>query len=429
MVRLLTSSATPPPAPIDRPRSAGESAAVRPADLAAVLLDSHDRPWSDRQVRRLLIAALALQVGSGIAMVLLPWLLLAAGGGAMSSAGGFLSTYLVYLVAGYPIALAAERRGARFAACAGGLVGLVGALALAVSLAASAPPLAIVAGGIWLGLARPCADGALYAALARHDDEDFVDAGSFIGSLLVLGRIGGPALAAAGWAVGGGGGAIGALMLAFALALAAAGPGSARRPLIEASGSLGDGLRHIASRARRAVLANTAWNVLLGGGSLALLAPHLAALGGDPASGTAVVLAGNLAALAASLAARGLLGRYGPEPLLRWTLPASGLGLGLLALAPDVPSAALAFALGYLPNQLWISAVLVAVGQQAPAAIRPSVAAGARIAVFGGLVAGALPAGLLAERLGTGPVMALCAAGAALLGAAWLATEPTRPPR
>jgi hypothetical protein len=388
------------------------------------------------QLRLLIAAQMAVIVAGGMAMISLPWFVLASGGGPVAASFSFLVTYVPYLLLGVPAGAIGDRLDRRLTMILAGGLGTVCAGALAAAaLHGSVPLVVVLVAGFGLSTVRPLADAAFFSCLAGHDDDGFISVGTFMSSANVAGRIIGPLAAGTLIVLFGSPVALSLIAVLFASSVMAAACAPDIVRVVPAPESMMTGVRaaaaYLAGPARVILVSNTLWNLLTGGAGLVLVAPFVASLGGNAAAGSAVVVAGNLAALAAAAAMPSAISRFGTRAVLTAAFPLTGLGLLAFAGSGSPLGALCLYALLYVANQGWVSAVLVAAQADAPVAVRASTASLSRVCAFGGIVVGGSIAGLAAGSFGVratiaGSGVAVLAIGLAL--AAWRLSQPSNLP-
>jgi MFS family permease len=318
-----------------------------------------------------------------------------------------------------PAGAIGDKLNRRVTVAIGGVAGAVCAGVLAgLALSGSAPLPAVLALGLGMAAVRPLSDAAFFATLAGHGDDGFISVGTFMSSANVFGRIAGPIAAGVLIVLAGPPLALALIAALFGAAAAAAviAPDVARR--VAAPASMSAGLReaaaYLAGPARQIVAGNTIWNLFTGGASLALIAPFVASIGGNAAAGSAVMVAGNLSALACAAAMPLFISRFGTRAIMIAAFPLTGLGLLIFSLSNSIPAAIGLYALEYFVAQSWVSGTLVATQSDAPRSCRASVASLSRVLAFGGIVIGGAAAGLAAGAFGVRATIA--ASGLLVLG-------------
>ncbi len=181
--------------------------------MKGVLLRSRDG-------RRFLVAQLMDSMAGGLSLVVLPWMVLDAGGSRSLAGAAFLIATIPYLVLGLHAGELGDRRGRRRIMVSAAVLQAVAAcvlpLTVAVGPAASDLPLALIfAAGMGVTAGRVFVDAAAFGATARLvGDEHFVEGQANLSLVWSLGFLIGPAL---------GGGLIGLVGAVEALWVEAAG--------------------------------------------------------------------------------------------------------------------------------------------------------------------------------------------------------------
>ena len=181
--------------------------------MKGVLLRSRDG-------RRFLVAQLMDSMAGGLSLVVLPWMVLDAGGSRSLAGAAFLIATIPYLVLGLHAGELGDRRGRRrimvTAAALQAVAASVLPLTVALGPAASDLPLALIfAAGMGVTAGRVFVDAAAFGATARLvGDEHFVEGQANLSLVWSLGFLIGPAL---------GGGLIGLVGAVEALWVEAAG--------------------------------------------------------------------------------------------------------------------------------------------------------------------------------------------------------------
>jgi len=304
--------------------------------------------------RRYLIAQLMDAIAGGLAMVVLPWVVLDAGGSRSLAGAAYLIGTVPYVVLGLPAGSIGDRWPRRRVMLAATCVQAVSAVLLPAAVALGRPerelPLAFVfAAGLGVSAGRVYVDAAAFGAIARLvGGGHFVEGQAALSLVWSLGFLVGPAL---GGALIGLVGPVQTLWLQTAgFVIAAAlfagirtdlGPDEADRP--ERRGQSGIRLVIRNPVLRRLTAVGMAWNLVVNlFYSLIVVYVRVQLHAGGAAAGRMLAL-GGLTGLVGGSAAPAVRGWLGPSRALRCTLVANALAAAALALAGGLVTSTLAF--------------------------------------------------------------------------------------
>jgi len=156
-----------------------------------------------RDGRRFLVAQLMDSLGGGLSTVVLPWLVLDAGGSGAEAGAAFLVTTVPYVLLGLPAGEIGDTRPRRRVMEAGLVVQLASALLIPVTVLAgigprSLPLVLIYVGGLGVTAGRVFVDAAAFGAIQRLVGKGhFVEGQAALSLVWSLGFLIGPALGGA----------------------------------------------------------------------------------------------------------------------------------------------------------------------------------------------------------------------------------------
>lgn len=390
--------------------------------MKGVLLRSRDG-------RRFLVAQLMDSMAGGLSLVVLPWMVLDAGGSRSLAGAAFLIATIPYLVLGLHAGELGDRRGRRPIMVTAAVLQAVAAsvlpLTVAVGPAASDLPLALIfAAGMGVTAGRVFVDAAAFGATARLvGDEHFVEGQANLSLVWSLGFLIGPAL---------GGALIGLLGAVEALWVEAAGFALAAVLLASIRTELGPEAAEGARRAgvlsgvevvardrtlRRLTSVSMAWNLTVNvfyALMVVFLRTHLHASGPEAGrmlaiGGAAGVAGGALAPLARE--------RLGPTGALRAGLIGSAAASVVLALAPGLGVATAAFAGLEITGLFFITLVIGERQTRAAPAQQARVGITGRMAALLAASIGAVAASALVAVISPGGVFVVAAAATVAVAA------------
>jgi predicted MFS family arabinose efflux permease len=318
--------------------------------VANVLLSTADG-------RRFLIAQLMDSLGGGLSFVVLPWLVLDAGGSPSEAAAAFLVGTIPYVLLGLPAGDVGDRRQRRRVMELGVMVQLAAALVIPVVVLAGTdarqlPLVLIYAAGLGVTAGRVFVDAAAFGAVSRLVGEgNFVEGQAGLSFVWSLGLLVGPAI---------GGALIGLLGASEALWVQAAGFALAWALIASMKVDLGPGERSSDDTGgvmaglmlvvrdptlRMLTTVGMAWNLAVNMMYALIVVFARGELHADgPATGWMLAIGGG-AGLLGGLAAPVVHRRLGAGLALRVALLGSGLGAIALALAGNVYTGTIGFSL------------------------------------------------------------------------------------
>jgi MFS family permease len=372
--------------------------------------------------RRFLVAQLMDSMAGGLSLVVLPWIVLDAGGSRSLAGAAFLIATVPYLVLGLHAGELGDRRRRKpimvWCAALQAVAAAVLPVIVALGPAASDLPLALVfAAGMGVTAGRVFVDAAAFGATARLvGDAHFVEGQSSLSLVWSLGFLIGPAL---GGALIGLVGAVEALWIESAgFALAAVllatihtdlGPdasGAGRAPVLA-----GIGVVARDRTLRRLTSVSMAWNLTVNvfyALMVVFLRTELHASGPDAGRMLAIGGAAGLAGGAVAPVARE---RLGATAALRIGLVASAAATVALALAPGLGVATAAFAGLEISGLFFITLVIGERQTRANPSQQARVGITGRMAALLASSVGAVAASALVAVLSPGDVFAVAAAG------------------
>ncbi|HSD01887.1 MAG TPA: MFS transporter [Gaiellales bacterium] len=372
--------------------------------------------------RRFLVAQLMDSMAGGLSLVVLPWIVLDAGGSPSLAGAAFLIATVPYLVLGLHAGELGDRRRRQpimvWCAAAQALAAAVLPAIVALGPAARDLPIALVfAAGMGVTAGRVFVDAAAFGATARLvGDAHFVEGQANLSLVWSLGFLIGPAL---GGALIGLVGAVEALWIesaGFAVSavllatirtdLGPEGDGSGRAPVLE-----GIGVVARDRTLRRLTSVSMAWNLTVNvfyALMVVFLRTELHATGLQAGRMLAIGGAAGLAGGAAAPLARE---RMGPTGALRLGLVASAAASVALALAPGLGVATAAFSGLEISGLFFITLVIGERQTRANPSQQARVGITGRMAALLASSVGAVAASALVAVLSPGDVFAVAAAG------------------
>jgi predicted MFS family arabinose efflux permease len=380
-----------------------------------------------RDGRRFLVAQLMDSLGGGLSAVVLPWLVLDAGGSGSEAGAAFLVGTIPYVLLGLPAGDVGDRHSRRRVMELGVGAQLVAAAVIPLVVlfgtdARHLPLLLIYAAGLGVTAGRVFVDAAAFGAIARLvGDGHFVEGQSALSFVWSMGFLVGPALGGALIGLVGADDALWVQAAGFAIAFALIssmradlGPGAESR---HADDGLSAGLMLVVRdpMLRLLTAVGMAWNLAVNMIYSLLVVFARGELGaGGPETGWMLAIGGG-AGLVGGVSAPAVHRRFGIGLALRGSLLGSAVGAVGLALAHTVPEGTIAFSLlegsGLLFITLLIGERQTRAGphEQARVGITGRMAA-LLAATLGGVLASALVAHLTPSQ-----VFAISAAGTTLV--------------
>jgi predicted MFS family arabinose efflux permease len=377
--------------------------------------------------RRFLVAQLMDSLGGGLSSVVLPWLVLDAGGSGSEAGAAFLVGTIPYVLLGLPAGDVGDRHSRRRVMVLGASAQLVAALIVPLVVlfgtdARDLPLILIYAAGLGVTAGRVFVDAAAFGAIARLvGDGHFVEGQSALSFVWSMGLLIGPALGGALIGLVGADDALWVQAAGFAVAIALLssmrvdlGPGAESR---DARDGLSAGLMMVFRdpMLRLLTAVGMAWNLAVNMIYALLVVFARGELGaGGPETGWMLAIGGG-AGLLGGLSAPAIQRRFGIGIAMRGALIASAGGAIGLALSRDVVAGTLGFSLLEGSGLLFITLLigqrqtLAGAHEQARVGITGRMAA-LLAATLGGLLASALVA-----HLSPSQVFALSAAGTSLV--------------
>jgi MFS family permease len=380
-----------------------------------------------RDGRLYLAAQLMDAIGGGVALVVLPWLVLDAGGSRSLAGAAYLVGTVPYVVLGLPAGSTGDRWSRRrvmiTATCVQAAAAALLPAIVASGHAVSRLPLALVfAAGLGVSAGRVFVDAAAFGAISRLvGGGHFVEGQAALSLVWSLGFLVGPAL---GGALIGLVGPVQALWVQTAGFVAAAlmfvairvdlGPEPGARP----AGGRQSGVALVVRNPvlRRLTVVGMAWNLVVNlFYALIVVYARVQLHAGGSAAGRMLAL-GGLAGLVGGGAAPALRHRLGASVALRAALVANALAAAALALAGGLVSATLAFGALEGTAILFITMLIGERQVRAGPGEQSRVGITGRMSALLAASAGALLASLLVGSLRPSQVFAIaavCTAGVA----------------
>jgi predicted MFS family arabinose efflux permease len=380
--------------------------------------------------RRFLVAQLMDSLGAGLSSVVLPWLVLDAGGSGAEAGAAFLVGTVPYVLLGLPAGDIGDRRPRRRVMELGVTCQLLAALVIPLVVVAGVEadqlPLALIyAAGLGVTAGRVFVDAAAFGAIARLVGEGhFVEGQAALSFVWSLGLLIGPAVGGALIGLVGADDALWVQAAGFLVALVLIssmrldlGPGDER----PASGaSLLSGLTLVAHQPmlRLLTIVGMAWNLTVNMIYALLVVFARAELGaGGPQTGWMLAIGGG-AGLVGGLFAPVVHRRLGAANALRGALLASAAGSVLLALSTSVWQGTIAFAVVEASGLLFVTLLI---GERQTVA-RPQEQA--RVGITGRMAAllasslGAIVASAMVAHMDPSAVFAISATGTVMVALA-----------
>jgi predicted MFS family arabinose efflux permease len=379
--------------------------------------------------RRFLAAQLMDSLAAGLSFVVLPWLVLDAGGSASEAGAAFLVGTIPYVLLGMPAGDVGDRLQRRRVMEIGVLAQLAASLVIPVAVLSGTPPadlplVLVYASGLAVTAGRVFVDAAAFGAASRLVGEgNFVDAQSGLSFVWSLGLLVGPAIGGALIGLLGASEALWVQAAGFALAwlLIAAmkidlGPGE--RPT-EDTGGVTAGVMLVVRHPtlRMLTIVGMWWNLTVNM-FYALIVPF--ARGELHAGGatTGWMLAiGGAAGVVGGLSAPAIHRRLGGGAALRATLVVSAVGAVALALADDVVTGTVAFSLLEGSGLLFVTLLIGERQNRAGLHEQARVGITGRMAALSAATAGGVLASALVAHMAASSVFALAAAATVAVAA------------
>jgi MFS family permease len=377
--------------------------------------------------RRFLIAQLMDSLGGGLSSVVLPWLVLDAGGSGTEAGAAFLVGTIPYVLLGLPAGDVGDRHSRRRVMVLGALAQLAAALIVPLVVlsgtdARDLPLIVIYAAGLGVTAGRVFVDAAAFGAIARLvGDGHFVEGQSALSFVWSMGLLIGPALGGALIGLVGAHNALWVQAAGFAVAIALLssmrvdlGPGAESRATRD---GLGAGLMMVFRdpMLRLLTAVGMAWNLAVNMIYALLVVFARGELGaGGPETGWMLAIGGG-AGLLGGLSAPAVQRRFGIGLAMRGALIASAVAAIGLALSRDVIAGTLAFSLLEASGLLFITLLIGQRQTLAGAHEQARVGITGRMAALLAATLGGLLASVLVAHLSPSQVFALSAAGTSLV--------------
>jgi MFS family permease len=377
--------------------------------------------------RRFLIAQLMDSLGGGLSSVVLPWLVLDAGGSGTEAGAAFLVGTIPYVLLGLPAGDVGDRHSRRRVMVLGALAQLAAALIVPLVVlsgtdARDLPLIVIYAAGLGVTAGRVFVDAAAFGAIARLvGDGHFVEGQSALSFVWSMGLLIGPALGGALIGLVGAHNALWVQAAGFAVAIALLssmrvdlGPGAESRATRD---GLGAGLMMVFRdpMLRLLTAVGMAWNLAVNMIYALLVVFARGELGaGGPETGWMLAIGGG-AGLLGGLSAPAVQRRFGIGLAMRGALIASAVAAIGLALSRDVIAGTLAFSLLEASGLLFITLLIGQRQTLAGAHEQARVGITGRMAALLAATLGGLLASVLVAQLSPSQVFALSAAGTSLV--------------
>jgi MFS family permease len=377
--------------------------------------------------RRFLIAQLMDSLGGGLSSVVLPWLVLDAGGSGTEAGAAFLVGTIPYVLLGLPAGDVGDRHSRRRVMVLGALAQLAAALIVPLVVlsgtdARDLPLIVIYAAGLGVTAGRVFVDAAAFGAIARLvGDGHFVEGQSALSFVWSMGLLIGPALGGALIGLVGAHNALWVQAAGFAVAIALLssmrvdlGPGAESRATRD---GLGAGLMMVFRdpMLRLLTAVGMAWNLAVNMIYALLVVFARGELGaGGPETGWMLAIGGG-AGLLGGLSAPAVQRRFGIGLAMRGALIASAVAAIGLASSRDVIAGTLAFSLLEASGLLFITLLIGQRQTLAGAHEQARVGITGRMAALLAATLGGLLASVLVAHLSPSQVFALSAAGTSLV--------------
>ncbi len=383
-----------------------------------------------RDGRRFLVAQLMDSLGGGLSSVVLPWLVLDAGGSSSEAGAAFLVGTIPYVLLGLPAGDVGDRHSRRGVMSLGVTVQLLTALVIPVVVLAGTNardlPLALIyAAGLGVTAGRVFVDAAAFGAVARLVGEgNFVQGQSALSFVWSLGLLVGPALGGALIGLVGADDALWVQAAGFAVALVLLtsmrvdlGPGADSR---HARDGLTAGLMLVVRdpTLRLLTAVGMAWNLAVNMIYSLLVVFARGQLGaGGPETGWMLAI-GGAAGLLGGVSAPAVLRRFGIGLALRGALLGTAVAAIGLALARTVPEGTVGFALLEASGLLFITLLITERQNRAGANEQARVGITGRMAALLAATTGGVIASLLVAHMTPSQVFALSAAATTVVALA-----------
>jgi MFS family permease len=374
--------------------------------------------------RRFLVAQLMDSLGAGLSSVVLPWLVLDAGGSGAEAGAAFLVGTVPYVLLGLPAGDIGDRRPRRRVMELGVTCQLLAALVIPLVVVAGVEadqlPLALIyAAGLGVTAGRVFVDAAAFGAIARLVGEGhFVEGQAALSFVWSLGLLIGPAVGGALIGLLGAEDALWVQAAGFLLALVLIssirldlGPGDEHAAAGE--GSLLSGLTLVARQPmlRLLTMVGMAWNLTVNMIYALLVVFARSELGaGGPQTGWMLAIGGG-AGLVGGLSAPLVHRRFGAANALRGALLVSAAGSVLLALSTNVWQGTVAFALVEASGLLFVTLLIGERQTVARSHEQARVGITGRMAALLASSLGAVVASVMVARMDPSAVFAVSAAG------------------
>lgn len=364
-------------------------------------------------------------LAQGMAVVVLPWIVLESGASVAGAGLVLTAGFLPFALFGLPAGVAGDR--GRRRPMLGAVLAAQTGVAIVACVAAGAgglPTMGVLAVAFLLGTGRVFVDAAMFGAVgALVRREGMLSAQAAVAGAFNMGYYGGPAIAGLVIGLAGTRTALAAVAVSLAvggvlsLALRGAAAGGADRR--EAASGMGDGLRLLFVEPTLRALAIIAftWS-LMASGVITLAMPHLRrGLGLEGAQISAVLALGVVAMLVAPFLLHRLSGRVADTRIL-----VLGLCLYLVPCvafggAANATLAAVAYGPLMLANAICAATIIGARARRTPAHLQAMAGVSGRMLVIGGFTAGSALTSALTQWISIGAVYLLIGLGMTALAA------------
>lgn len=363
-------------------------------------------------------------LAQGMAVVVLPWIVLDAGASVAGAGLVLTAGFLPFALFGLPAGVAGDRgrRGPMLGAVLASQA-LVAAGAVIAAGAGSLPTMGVLAVAFLLGTGRVFVDAAMFGAVgAMVPREGMLSAQAAVAGAFNLGYYGGPAVGGLMIGLAGTRAALAAVAVSlaagFLLSLALRGAAAGRDRRVAATG-MGDGLRLLFVEPTLRALAIIAftWSVMASG-VITLAMPHLRrglALDGPQVS---MVLAfGVVAMMVAPFLLHRLSGRVADTRILVLALCLYLVPCVAFGGAADATVAAVAYGPLMLANAICAATIIGARARRTPAHLQALAGVSGRMLVIGGFTAGSALTSALTQWMSIGTVYLLIGLGMTALAA------------
>jgi MFS family permease len=377
--------------------------------------------------RRFLIAQLMDSLGGGLSSVVLPWLVLDAGGSGAEAGAAYLVSTIPYVLLGLPAGDVGDHHSRRRVRVVGAVAQLAAALIVPLVVLFGTDPsdlplMVIYAAGLGVTAGRVFVDAAAFGAIARLVGEgNFVEGQAALSFVWSMGLLIGPALGGALIGLVGAHNALWVQAAGFAVAIvllasmrADLGPG-ADRP--DTRAGLGAGVLIVIRdpMLRLLTAVGMAWNLAVNMIYALLVVFARGELGaGGPETGWMLAIGGG-AGLIGGLSAPAVQRRFGIGLALRGALIASAVAAVGMALSRNVVAGTLAFSLLEASGLLFITLLIGQRQTLAGAHEQARVGITGRMAALLAATLGAMLASVLVAHLPPSQVFGLAAAGTLLV--------------